>query len=106
MGVSTENKIPAPLLFFKGVMEALANVGLPPNGTPFPAKTTATTLYMPVNEGLKLHTCVPRITDHLINEQVMYKHMKRRRLEDPLGVTHLETYDWRRLGLVISHLRA
>lgn len=70
------------------------------------AKTTATTLYMPVNEGLKLHTCVPRITDHLINEQVMYKHMKRRRLEDPLGVTHLETYDWRRLGLVISHLRA
>ena len=35
MGVSTENKIPAPLLFFKGVMEALANVGLPPNGTPF-----------------------------------------------------------------------
>ena len=42
----------------------------------------------------------------LINEQVMYKHMKWRRMEDPLGVTHLETYDWRRLGLVISHLRA
>ena len=36
----------------------------------------------------------------------MYKHMKWRRMEDPLGVTHLETYDWRRLGLVISHLWA